>query len=70
VANALRGLDVDTLYVRIHSPGGNASDGVAIGNLLRNHKANVVVVVDGLAASAASVIASPATRSSCAPARR
>lgn len=57
VAAALRGLDVDTLYVRIHSPGGYAADGVAIGNLLRNHKAHVVVVVDGLAASAASVIA-------------
>lgn len=57
VANALRGLDVDTLYVRIHSPGGLASDGIAIGNLLRNHSARVVVVVDGIAASAASVIA-------------
>lgn len=57
VANALRELDVDTLYVRIHSPGGHASDGVAISNLLRNHRAKVVVVVDGLAASAASVIA-------------
>lgn len=57
VSTALRDLDVDTLYVRIHSPGGHASDGVAISNLLRNHKAHVVVVVDGLAASAASVIA-------------
>ena len=57
VANALRNLDVDTLYVRVHSPGGYAGDGVAIANLLRNHRARVVVVVDGLAASAASVIA-------------
>lgn len=57
VANSLRGLDVDTLYVRVHSPGGHASDGVAISNLLRNHRAKVVIVVDGLAASAASVIA-------------
>lgn len=57
VASALRALDVDTLYVRIHSPGGSAGDGVAISNLLRNHRANVVTVVDGLAASAASVIA-------------
>lgn len=57
VSNALRSLDVDTLYVRIHSPGGHASDGVAIANLLRNHRSRVVVVVDGLAASAASVIA-------------
>jgi ATP-dependent protease ClpP protease subunit len=57
VSRALRGLDVDTLYVRIHSPGGSAADGIAIANLLRNHKANVVTVVDGIAASAASVIA-------------
>lgn len=57
VADDLRGLDVDQLTVRLHSPGGNAIDGVAIGNLLRNHKASVRVVVDGLAASAASIIA-------------
>lgn len=57
VADALRGLDVEHLTVRLHSPGGNAVDGIAIGNLLRNHKATVTVVVDGLAASAASVIA-------------
>lgn len=57
VSRALRNLDVDTLYVRIHSPGGHAGDGVAIANLLRNHKATVVTVVDGIAASAASVIA-------------
>lgn len=57
VSNAIRGLDVDTLFVRIHSPGGRAADGIAIANLLRNHKAKVVTVIDGLAASAASVIA-------------
>lgn len=57
VADALRGMDVDALTVRIHSPGGDAADGIAIGNLLRNHRAKVTVVVDGLAASAASVIA-------------
>lgn len=57
VANALRGMDVDTLHVRIHSPGGVARDGVAISNLLRNHRARIVVVIDGMAASAASVIA-------------
>lgn len=57
VARAIRDLDVDVLYVRIHSPGGRAADGVAISNLLRNLTAKVIVVVDGLAASAASVIA-------------
>lgn len=57
VADALRGLDVDQITVRLHSPGGNAVDGIAIGNLLRNHKARVTVVIDGLAASAASIVA-------------
>lgn len=57
VADQLRGLDVDSLTVRIHSPGGSVFEGIAIANLLRNHKAKVTVVVDGLAASSASIIA-------------
>lgn len=57
VADQLRGLNVDHITVRLNSPGGDAIQGVAIGNLLRNHKATVTVVVDGLAASAASIIA-------------
>ena len=69
VANALRGMDVDTLIVRVHSPGGAASEGIAIGNLLRNLEAHVVVVVDGMAASAASVIAIGRTVSAVPPMR-
>lgn len=57
VAAQLRELDVDAITVRVHSPGGNAVDGIAIGNLLRNHRARVTIVVDGMAASAASVLA-------------
>lgn len=49
--------DVDALFVRINSPGGEATEGVAIGNLLRAHKATVRVTNYGLAASAASLIA-------------
>lgn len=45
------------LTVRINSPGGNVYDGVAILNSLRGHPGKVTVVIDGLAASAASVIA-------------
>jgi ATP-dependent protease ClpP protease subunit len=45
------------LRVRINSGGGNAFDGVAIYHLLKNHPAVVDVVVEGIAASAASVIA-------------
>jgi ATP-dependent protease ClpP protease subunit len=57
VARELRSLDVDELTVRLNSPGGNVIDGIAIGNLFRNHKARVTVVVDGLSASSASVLA-------------
>ena len=49
--------DSRELVVRINSPGGNVYDGVAILNSLRGHPGKVTVVVDGLAASAASVIA-------------
>jgi ATP-dependent protease ClpP protease subunit len=45
------------LRVRINSPGGSVFEGLAIANALRAHPANVIVQVDGLAASIASVIA-------------
>lgn len=57
LANELADLDVSLLRVFINSPGGAAWDGVTIMNALRRHKARVEVTVDGLAASAASVIA-------------
>lgn len=57
VAAQLAGLEVDDLTVRLHSPGGDALDGIAIANLLRNNPARVTMVVDGLAASSASIIA-------------
>lgn len=48
---------VRDLTVRINSPGGDVFDGVAIYNAIADHPANVTVVVDGVAASAASFIA-------------
>lgn len=45
------------INVRINSPGGVVTEGHAIYSLLTQHPARVVVTVDGLAASAASVIA-------------
>lgn len=58
-ADDLDGLggDVRRIQVRLNSPGGDMFDGVAIFNTLRNHQARVEVHVDGLAASAASLIA-------------
>lgn len=49
-------LDVDELTVRINSGGGSVWDGYAIYNALRSHKARVVTIVEGIAASAASFI--------------
>ncbi|WP_022886368.1 head maturation protease, ClpP-related [Glaciibacter superstes] len=57
MATELAALDVDELNVYINSPGGAAWDGIAIMNAIRRHRAHVTVHVDGLAASAASVIA-------------
>jgi ATP-dependent protease ClpP protease subunit len=48
---------VTRVILRINSPGGEVSEAVAILNMLRAHKARITAVVDGLAASAASVIA-------------
>jgi len=57
VAKEIAALDVETLNVRMNSPGGLVFDGVAIYNALAAHKANVIVTVEGIAASIASVIA-------------
>lgn len=48
---------VDQINVRINSPGGSVFDGVAIYNTLIRQTATIVVDIDGLAASIASVIA-------------
>ncbi|MCC4906964.1 head maturation protease, ClpP-related [Microbacterium sp. cx-59] len=48
---------VNQIVLRINSPGGEVFEGVSILNMLRAHKATVTAVVDGRAASAASVIA-------------
>lgn len=57
VATALAGLTGQRVTVRVNSPGGEVFDGIAIYNLIRGHVGGTDVVVDGLAASAASFIA-------------
>lgn len=57
ISAALRNIGARDLTVNVNSPGGDFFEGVAIYNLLREHKAKVTVNVMGLAASAASVIA-------------
>ncbi|NUP36195.1 MAG: hypothetical protein HOY76_03995 [Streptomyces sp.] len=63
----LRGVSAPNLRVRINSPGGSVFEGIAIANALRSHPANVVIQVDSLAASIASVIAMAGDRVEMAP---
>lgn len=54
---ALRGIGDRDVTVDINSPGGDMFEGIAIYNMLAQHKGRVTVNVMGLAASAASIIA-------------
>lgn len=49
--------DVKSIDLRINSPGGSVFEGVTIYNILKSHQARVIVHIDGLAASIASVVA-------------
>ena len=57
ISAALRAIGERDITVNVNSPGGDFFEGVAIYNLLREHKAKVTVNVLGLAASAGSIIA-------------
>lgn len=58
IAAALRSIGPEKdVVVNVNSPGGDLFEGIAIYNLLRDHKGEVTVKVLGLAASAASLIA-------------
>lgn len=56
-ARELKALKVTDITARINSGGGSVFEGQAIYNSLVNHPAKVNVVIDGIAASIASVIA-------------
>ncbi|MGN0097218.1 MAG: head maturation protease, ClpP-related [Corynebacterium sp.] len=56
VARILGEMEGD-LTVRVNSPGGDVHDGHAIMNALRGYSGSVTVIIEGLAASAASYIA-------------
>lgn len=57
IVEQLSQLQAQRINVRINSDGGVVMDGLAIYNALRNHPATVTVVIDGFAASIASLIA-------------
>lgn len=56
-ARDLQKITASTIRLRINSPGGDVFDGIAMYNALVSHPAKVITQVDGLAASAASVVA-------------
>lgn len=57
-ANDLDALgELTTLTVRINSPGGDVFEAIAIHNALQRHPARITVYIDGLCASAATLVA-------------
>lgn len=63
----LKAIDAPEIHLHISSPGGEVFDGLACYNALRSHRAKVIVQVDSLAASIASVIAMAGDRIIMAP---
>lgn len=59
--------NIDTLNIRINSPGGACDDACAIHTLLSEHPAQKIVKVDGVAASAAATIAMVGNKIQVAP---
>lgn len=66
ISRQIRESPAGPLSVRINSPGGSVFDGLAIASMLRRH-GDVTAYVDGIAASAASIIAISAARRVMAP---
>lgn len=62
IRKQLRDLDVTNITVNVQSPGGDVGDGVAIYDLLAEHKADVTTKIYGLTASAATIVSQAGTR--------
>lgn len=60
LAKEIRGLQAATVHLRINSPGGDVFGGQVIAQAIRDTKAKVIAHVDGLAASAATIVATAA----------
>lgn len=59
---ALQGLSAPRVHVHVNSPGGDAFAGIAMANAIRAYPGEVVVHVDGVAASAAGFLCAAAPR--------
>jgi ATP-dependent Clp protease, protease subunit len=59
---ALQGMSAPRVHIHINSPGGDAFAGIAMANAIRAYPGEVVVHVDGIAASAAGFLVAAAPR--------
>lgn len=66
-ARDIAALDVDTLHLRVNSPGGDGLSGRAMQVALAEHPARVIAHIDGLAASAATFPVLAASEAHMAP---
>ncbi|WP_317986824.1 head maturation protease, ClpP-related, partial [Escherichia coli] len=57
IVNKLKDISSNTINVKINSYGGSVFTAQAILSSLKRHKANITVYIDGIAASAATIIA-------------
>ncbi len=62
VVRTLSGLTAPRVHLRVNSPGGDAFAGIAIANAMRAYPGEVVMHVDGFAASAAGFLATATDR--------
>jgi ATP-dependent Clp protease, protease subunit len=58
----LNGIQAPVINLRINSPGGDVFEARAIATAIRQHKSEIVAHIDGVAASAATYIATAASR--------
>jgi ATP-dependent Clp protease protease subunit len=62
-AKALNAIDADTVHLRLDSPGGDVFASISMSQAMREHKALIIVHVDGYAASAATQLLMAADKS-------
>ncbi|MDR2212942.1 MAG: ATP-dependent Clp protease proteolytic subunit, partial [Pseudomonadales bacterium] len=62
IVRELEALDTEVITVRIHSPGGYITEGLALYNALRGARKPVHVYIDGICASMATVVAMAASK--------
>lgn len=57
VKNALNNITAKKINIHINSGGGDVFESIAIGNILKQHDAEINIIIDGLAGSGASIVA-------------